>query len=192
MGAREMTALALATDRDFLPTIDQPFTGVWLRGGENTRARRNTRERIEPVRKVLSDPEQLPTVEQSETTGFSDAEPRWLSAALQRIEHIRNLDDNWDGYGAGPIRADVLSYALRLLQTVMDDAPAPQLTPMSHEGVLIEWARGGVHLEIEIEDAGEAFVSYEDEGKGIDKSWKVKADFASLEEPLRAIAAQPA
>jgi hypothetical protein len=191
MGAPEMTALALATDRDFPPMMDQS-SGVWFWGGENRWAWGNARERSEPARRTLSDLQQLPAVEPDEITGFSDTEPPWLPTVLQRIEHIRNLDDNWDGYGAGPIRADVLSYALRLLQTVMDDAPAPQLTPMSHEGVLIEWVRGGVHLEIEIEDAGEAFASYEDEGKGIDKSWKVKADFASLEEPLRAIAAQPA
>jgi hypothetical protein len=186
-----MTALPLTlSDAAFLPTMDQPLTGVWFRGRENAWARGNARERREPARRVLSDPEQLPTVEAGETTGSSDPEPRWLPAVLQRIEHIRNLDDNWDGYGAGPIRADVLSYALHLLQTVMDDVPAPQLTPMSHEGVLIEWARGGVTLEIEIEDAGEAFVSYEDEDKSIDKSWRVKADFTSLEEPLRALAAQ--
>jgi hypothetical protein len=107
---------------------------------------------------------------------------------LQEIGHIADLEENWDGYGAGPIRTDVLWYALRLLQPVMDDYPAPQLTPMSHEGVLLEWLRDGIRLEIEIENAGEAYVSSENEESGIDASWAVRPDFASLQEPLQAIA----
>jgi hypothetical protein len=170
-----MTAFAIATDRDFQPTIDTPAAGVWLKGDENRWARKSSREPGEPKRESLSDPEQ-----------------RWLPAVLREIEHIADLGDNWDGYGAGPIRKDVLWYALRLLQSVMEDGPAPQLTPMSHEGVLLEWVRDSVHLEIEIEDAGEAYVSYEDEDRGIDNSWKMKANFASLLEPLRAVAPQPA
>jgi hypothetical protein len=83
----------------------------------------------------------------------------------------------------------VLWYALRLIQSIMDDSPAPpQVTPMSHEGVLLEWHANGVHLEIEIENAGEAHVSYENQHSGTDASWEVKANFTSLSEPLRAIA----
>ena len=170
-----MTAFAFATDRDFQPAIDTPTGGVWLLMEDEDRwARKSAREPAEPARERLSDPERS-----------------WLPAVLQEIEHIADLGHNWDGYGAGPIRTDVLWYALRLLQSVMDDVPAPQLSPMSHEGVLLEWVRDGVHLEIEIEDAGEAYVSYEDEDQGIDNSWKVKANFASLLRPLRAVAAQP-
>lgn len=140
---------------------------------QNRWARRTARKPEEPARESLSDPEQA-----------------WLGIVLQEIGHIADLEENWDGYGAGPIRTDVLWYALRLLQTVMDDYPAPQLTPMSHEGVLLEWLRDGVRLEIEIENAGEAHVFYENEESGIDASWPVRADFASLQEPLRAIAGQ--
>jgi hypothetical protein len=139
--------------------------------GQNLWARRSAREPEEPARTSLSDPEQA-----------------WLRTVLQEIRHIADLEENWDGYGAGPIRTDVLWYALRLLQSVMDDCPAPQLTPMSHEGVLLEWLRDGVRLEIEIENAGAAYISYENEESGIDDSWEVRADFATLQEPLRAIA----
>jgi hypothetical protein len=82
----------------------------------------------------------------------------------------------------------VLWYALRLIQSVMDDYPAPHVTPMSHEGVLLEWHRNGVHLEVEIENAGSAYVSYENVATGDDTSWEVRADFRSLSGPLNAIA----
>ena len=126
-----------------------------------------------PARKNLSDPEQP-----------------WLRTVLQEIKAVAALTEGWDSYGAGPIRRDVLWYALRLMQSVMDDYPAPQLTPMSHEGVLLEWHRNGIHLEIEVENAGEAYVSYENEETGADDFWEVRADFTSLSEPLKAIAGQ--
>ena len=166
---------ALATNHNALPPS---YTIVGERSfpvGQNPWATRSAREPEEPARTSLSDPEQA-----------------WLRTVLQEIGHIADLEENWDGYGAGPIRRDVLWYTLRLLQTVMDDYPAPQLTPMSHEGVLLEWFRDGARLEIEIENAGAACVSYENEESGIDASWEVRADFATLQEPLRAIAGQTA
>ena len=57
-------------------------------------------------------------------TSLSDPEQQaWLRTVLQEIGDIAGLEEDWDGYGAGPIRTDVLWYALRLLQGVMDDLP---------------------------------------------------------------------
>jgi hypothetical protein len=162
---------ALATNYYLLPTADTIVGGVSAGVGANPWTRKNARGPEEPTRTTLSDPEQP-----------------WLRAVLREIGAIADLKEDWDGYGAGPIRTDVLWYALRLLQSVMDDGPAPQLTPMSHEGVLLEWLLDGVRLEIEVENAGEAHVSYENEESGVDASWEVRADFASLQEPLRAMA----
>lgn len=153
--------------------MDTIVAGVSPAGGENSWAKRSVRESQEPIRENLSDPDQP-----------------WLRAVLQEISAVAALKEGWDSYGAGPIRRDVLWYALRLLQSVMEDFPAPQLAPMSHEGILLEWLRDGIRLEIEIENAGEAYVSYENEASGIDDAWWVRADFTSLLEPLRAIAGQ--
>jgi hypothetical protein len=153
---------ALATNHDLLPlTTDTIIGGVSPTGGHNSWARKGAHEPEEPTRRSLSDPEQP-----------------WLHTVLQELRAVAALGEDWDSYGAGPIRRDVLWYALRLLQSVMDDFPAPQLTPMSHEGVLLEWLRDGTRLEIE------------NEASGIDDSWRVRADFSSLLEPLRAIAGQ--
>ena len=200
---------ALATSYNLMPTVDT------IVGGVSVLYRESARDPEVPTRKNLSDPEQpwLRTVYQETLTGWdsykegwdsygarpirrparknlSDPEQPWLRTVLQEIEAVAALTEGWDSYGAGPIRRDVLWYALRLMQSVMDDYSAPQLTPMSHEGVLLEWHRNGVHLEIEIENAGEAYVSYENEETGTDGSWEVRADFTSLSEPLRAVAGQ--
>ena len=159
---------AHATNYFLLPTADTIVGGV---GSENPWVRKGGGEPEEPTRKDLSDPEQP-----------------WLRPVLQEIEVAAALGEDWDGYGAGQIRTDVLWYALRLLQSVMEDFPAPHVTPMSHEGVLLEWLSDGVRLEIEIEDAGEACISYENQKSGIDDSWEVRSDFSSLLGPLRAIA----
>jgi hypothetical protein len=166
---------ALATNYYLLPTVDTIVGGVSASVGANPSARRNVSGPEEPTRTVLSDPEQP-----------------WLRTVLREVNAIADLNENWDSYGAGPIRKDVLWYALCVLQTVMDDFEPPQLTPMSHEGVLLEWLGDGVRLEIEIENAGEASVSYENEKRSIDAFWKVRSDFSSLQEPLRAVAGRVA
>jgi hypothetical protein len=166
--------MAIATSSNLVPyTVDTIVGGVSTPNSENPWAKKSSLEAEEPTRRSFSDPEQL-----------------WLRIVLQEIKAVAALEENWDGYGAGPIRRDVLWYALRLLQSVMEGDPAPQLTPMSHEGILLEWHRGGVLLEIEIEDAGEAYVTYENNESGADDAWQVSTDFTSLSEPLRAIAAK--
>jgi hypothetical protein len=166
--------MAPATNPNLLPhTVDTIVGGISTPSSENPWAKKSSLEPEEPTRKSFSDPEQL-----------------WLRIVLQEIKAVAALAENWDGYGSGPIRRDVLWYALRLLQSVMEDCPAPQLTPMSHEGILLEWHRGGILLEIEIEDAGEAYVIYENKESGADHAWQVSTDFTSLSEPLRAIAAK--
>ena len=162
-----------ATSRFVLPTIDTIVGGVSAAGSANPWAGKRASELEEPTRGALSDLEQP-----------------WLRSVLHEMGAIANLDKDWDGYGAGQVRTDVLWYALRLLQSVMENFSAPQVTPMSHEGILLEWVSDGARLEIEIEDAGEAHISYEDEISGINKSWELRSDFRSLLEPLRSIAGQ--
>jgi hypothetical protein len=164
---------ALATTHSLLPTVDTLVGEVSIAYRENPWIEKSARHPEVAAREHLSDPERP-----------------WLRTFLKEIEVVAALTEGWDSYGAGPIRRDVLWYALRLMQSVMDDYPAPQLTPMSHEGVLLEWHRNGAHLEIEIENAGEAYVCYENEETGTDDSWEVRADFTSLSEPLKAIAGQ--
>ena len=91
------------------------------------------------------------------------APPAWKVSVLRQLEGIINLEEGWDGFGAGPVRRDVLGFALLVLQDVMrPSTPAPHIAPMSHEGLMIEWHTHGIDLEVEIEKPGSLWVSFED------------------------------
>ncbi len=121
-------------------------------------------------------------------------EPPWVLAVADEIVKLRSLRREWDGYDAGPIRDDVLTFAAQLLARIMPrDTPPPHLTPMSHEGILIEWHQHGIELEIEVEAPTQVWVSYTVDGE--EEEWAVRSDFSSLEMPIseltrRAMAAQ--
>lgn len=89
-------------------------------------------------------------------------EPAWVELSRMRLENIQALELGWDGYRAGPIRRDVISYASAVLNRVMKArTPVPHIAPMAHSGVMIEWHTKGIDLEIEIERPGELWVSFE-------------------------------
>jgi hypothetical protein len=112
--------------------------------------------------------------------------PHWLESVEAQIDELRRLPFGWDAFGAGPLRDDVLWFAVFLLETVMsDDTPPPHITPMSHEGIMLEWHQGGIDLEIEIERPGEAYVEYEDSAADTRGSWTVKTNMGVLSPPLQ-------
>jgi hypothetical protein len=90
-------------------------------------------------------------------------EPPWVELSRKKLENIQALELGWDGYGAGPIRRDVIFYTGAVLNEVMESrTPAPHIAPMAHSGVMIEWHTKGIDLEIEIERPGSLWVSFED------------------------------
>lgn len=116
--------------------------------------------------------------------------PAWLESVETQIDELRRLPFGWDAFGAGPLRHDVLWFAMSLLDIVMsDDTPPPHITPMSHEGVMLEWHRSGIDLEIEIERPGEAYVVYEDNAEGTSQSWTMRTNMNELVSPLQRITA---
>lgn len=106
----------------------------------------------------------------------------WLTPVTRDVFRLRALRHDWDGYGAGPVREDVLQFVYRMLASIMrPDMPYPQVTPMSHEGVMLEWHLGGLELEIEIKAPANGWVTFGDNG------WELKSDFRSLAAPLSEI-----
>ena len=120
------------------------------------------------------------------TPSLTDGEPAaWEGPVRNQLARLSRLEKGWDGYGAGPIRRDVLIFAAELLYNVMSrNTPAPHITPMSHEGVMLEWHESGIDLEIEIEAPGDIWVSFVDSVRGIDNEWPLKANFDSLSQPV--------
>ena len=67
------------------------------------------------------------------------------------------------------------------------ETPPPHITPMSHEGVQLEWHTEHIDLEIEIEEPGTAWIFYENRLKSIEREWKASADFSSLSDPIESV-----
>lgn len=129
----------------------------------------------------------FPRIEQRQPTPsfVIPSKPVWMEPVERQVFDIIALPFGWDAFGAGPVRRDVVWFALSLLDSAMlDDTPPPHIAPMSHEGIVLEWHREEVDLEIEIERPGEAHVSYEDRVTGVEMCWTITTDVNSLAGPI--------
>lgn len=111
--------------------------------------------------------------------------PVWLNAVQRQIDYLLDLPPNWDRYGAPRIRRDVLYFASELLsKTLAINTPAPELVPMSHGGVQVEWhMQSGKSVTIEVEAPGDVLVTWKRPGNPR-VEWNVGYDFESLSEPI--------
>ncbi len=113
------------------------------------------------------------------------SEPKWEVSVAHRLEAISLLREGWDGFGAGPIRRDVITFATHVLgQIMLPNTPAPHVTPMSHEGLMLEWHENGIELEIEIEKPGRLWISFEDSLENIDQEDPISSDLRKLIMPI--------
>lgn len=151
------------------------------------RITRRRRRNASPTSAALSD-----QVAPSEREGvasvyrIADVTPiEWELPVIQQMANLCELDEGWDGFGAGPIRRDVLTFAWRLLQSIMKaKTPAPHLAPMSHEGLMVEWHQKDIDLEIEIEAPGSAEVWFHDAKTRQEWERSLKSDFSALAGPI--------
>ena len=71
---------------------------------------------------------------------------------LEELTGLFALPENWDSYGAQPIRRDVIEYAAEWIPSLLQSGtPKPAVIPTAQGGVQLEWHRKGVDVEIYIE-----------------------------------------
>lgn len=112
--------------------------------------------------------------------------PRWLAPTVDRLEHLLQLQNDWDSYGSVQILFENAEYAVRLLDFVMTPtAPAPFIAPTSGGSLQLEWHRRDLDLEIEILSPYNVFVSYEDL-TGTTTSWEaqITVDLTKVREAI--------
>lgn len=98
---------------------------------------------------------------------MSEAPSTWFHDLLTRISELGDLEENWDSYGARPVRPECAVMAVRFLLSYVDrDTPAPSVVPTNRGGIQLEWHRAGADLEIQIESPGRMEVFFEDERAG--------------------------
>lgn len=107
-----------------------------------------------------------------------------LSKAFRKIGGMARLAENWDSYGAKPIDADCLSWAVFILKDLINlkptadfEVPVPFLAPLSSGGIQIEWERGEKYLEVSISTNPQSIDYF-----AVDKA---KEGQLTLEGPLR-------
>lgn len=133
---------------------------------------RRTRDRVQ-VR--------LERAQAAPTSAFGAAEPqRWLTLVEARLNELLRLQANWDGFGAGPVRTDVVQFALQLLSQVLEpDRRAPQIVPLPNGGIQLEWHFAAIDLEIEIKEPNKVWASLE-ERRQEPSELELRSDFAKL------------
>jgi len=93
----------------------------------------------------------------------------WLTATTEAFERAADLPANWDSYNARPVEKKVFIRAQAMLTSALpDNAPAPSVVPTPTGGLMLEWHRRGLDLEIEVTDDGRTIVAYEDRTRGED------------------------
>lgn len=95
----------------------------------------------------------------------------WFEPVRDAVADLLTLADDWDSYGAPPVKSEYAAATVTLLHTIMDErTPTPAIVPTTFGGVQVEWHRNGIDLEIEIESTSRINVFYEDARSGV--SWE--------------------
>ena len=87
----------------------------------------------------------------------------WISEAVDSLNSLLALEENWDSYGARKVGPEAAFAAIVLLHHVMDDrTPAPSIIPTPSGNIQLEWHRSKIDLEVEVTPSKTYFISYED------------------------------
>jgi hypothetical protein len=81
---------------------------------------------------------------------FASAHVSDREAALSAIQSVISLDDNWDGYGAVPVPAEIAQLAARMVSSLPSHVPVPEVSANPNGTISLEWEneQGRSHLEI--------------------------------------------
>lgn len=78
-------------------------------------------------------------------------ERAWRSHVEKQLEELIRLEHGWDGYRGLPVSLETANFALRMLESICDDAvPTPNIVPGTNGDVQFEWhtEKGDVELHV--------------------------------------------
>ncbi len=85
----------------------------------------------------------------------------------EEIKEISELGENWDGYGAGPIKKEIIDKTNEIIDFLNDSILDPDVVP-SCCGIQLEWENGEKGIEIYIEDDLDSLMYLRVYGKSMD------------------------
>lgn len=84
-----------------------------------------------------------------------------LVSVTERLKSMRNLRNNWDGFGSAAPNAMALRVACDVLLALHEDALSPtEIGPSVEEGVTVSFVNGDRYAFIEIYNDGDIAVGY--------------------------------
>jgi hypothetical protein len=87
----------------------------------------------------------------------------WQDAVRVQLCSLNDLPADWDGYGARSIPSDTVLFAFQVLNEIwMARLPVPDISPMSNEGLMIEWHTQRYEFTLEINGPYEMCYLFED------------------------------
>lgn len=106
----------------------------------------------------------------------SSDEIRWLVDVTDEMRSYLTLAPDWDSYGAGPVRKEIVDVAILIAEIMARFGfSRPMVCPQSSGGVFLEWEYASRALTVDL-DGNEGFsFSYESPGKP-----ESKGDFQDL------------
>lgn len=106
----------------------------------------------------------------------------WLRAVRSRLKVLTDLPVGWDGYNAPKIAIETTLFAMQILQDIWNVRLAtPDVSAMSNGGLMIEIARNGYELTVEVRGPYATTYIFERPAGGEDAG-----DIAADMTPLRA------
>lgn len=134
------------------------------------------RNLVQPISNQATSPSSAFAVSEKPVVGFAEVPPKtivvrvektvpfWLRNATPKIQELMQLGENWDTYGAKPIKLDAIVAGINLLSEVMSNSiPSPSVVPVPSGAIQLEWHRDGQHVEIEINSPTEARLFFVDD-----------------------------
>ena len=87
----------------------------------------------------------------------------WFESCVARLQEVAELGENWDSYGAGPVKNVAVHYAhrflARLIHTQAIERPTITATPAGH--VAFSWSDDARSIDLEIDDRGQLMYFHE-------------------------------
>lgn len=116
-----------------------------------------------------------------------------LHAVRKRLTALSHMNEGWDGYGAPKISTSTCLFAQQIIQQMWrEGVPAPDISPLSSGGFMIEWNTGrSGEFVLEIESPYRMSMIYDAEN-GETEEVHLGADLSPLSRRIEELAAKAA
>jgi hypothetical protein len=93
-----------------------------------------------------------------------EPDPWWAKAVEERLEHLAQLNNNWNSHGARQPRAEAILIGVRVIAALLgshENWALPQIVPTWNGGLQLEWhlQPGDIEITIDPRDAVWAYLS---------------------------------